>query len=168
MQRICIISDTHGKLDPRVEQLFVGASRILHAGDIGRAQPPIIDRLSAIAPVTAVTGNVDWNTALDIYPINTTIEVEGIRIMMQHIGDIPKRWQRQLPQPTPQIAICGHSHIALIEEYQGVLFINPGSASQPRGQLGEPTVVFLDIQDNGEFKAELIPLKMADFIKNAD
>lgn len=168
MQRICIVSDTHGKFDSRIEQLFVGAARILHAGDIGRAQPPIIERLSAIAPVTAVTGNVDWNTALDIYPINTTIELQGIRIMIQHIGDIPKRWHRQLPQPLPHVVICGHSHIALIEEYQGVLFINPGSASQPRGQISEPTVAFLDIQENGEFHAEIIPLKMAEFIKHVD
>ena len=55
--RIGVISDTHGYLDPAVIALFAGASHIIHAGDVGN--PAIIAALETIAPVTAVSGNVE-------------------------------------------------------------------------------------------------------------
>lgn len=163
MERVCVISDTHGAYDERIDKLFVGAARIIHAGDIGPATPAIIARLERIAPVTAVTGNIDWNTALDLYPRSATVTVGGVSIYVTHIGGKPKDFARALPQPAPNIAICGHSHISLVEEYWGTLYVNPGSAGQPRFGA-EPTVAFLDIED-GQAKAEIIPLVMADFIK---
>jgi putative phosphoesterase len=164
MQRICVISDTHGKYDERVDRLFVGASHIIHAGDIGPARPAIIERLELIAPVTAVTGNIDWNTPLDIYPLTATLEIAGVRIFVQHIGGKPAQFFRELPSPLPAVAICGHSHIALVERYKDVLFINPGSSGQPRFGA-EPSVAFLDIED-GQVKAEIVPLVMANWIKD--
>lgn len=167
MQRICVISDTHGAYDPRIDKLFAGATQIIHAGDIGPATPAIIGRLELIAPVTAVTGNIDWNTALDIYPRSATVTLGGVTIYVTHIGGKPRDFARALPgapgAPGPTVAICGHSHVALVEEYWGTLYVNPGSAGQPRFGA-EPTVAFLDIED-GAVKAEIIPLVMADFIK---
>ncbi len=160
MLRVGVLSDTHGHYDERIEQLFMGASHIVHAGDIGKAVPAIIGRLELIAPVTAVTGNIDWNTPLDaLYPLNTTLTVGGARIFVQHIGDLPTRFFPQLPRPLPQVAICGHSHIPLVQTYNGVLFINPGSTSRPR-HAQEPTVAFLDIDDSGAAHAEIVPLVM--------
>jgi predicted phosphodiesterase len=49
-----INSDTHGLLRPRRCWRW-GADLILHAGNIG--PPGILERLRAIAPVTAVRGN---------------------------------------------------------------------------------------------------------------
>src|SRR3954462_2746236 len=59
-QLIGVISDTHGKLDERVFDLFAGASRIIHAGDIGDEE--LIWKLESIAPVIAVRGNNDAQT----------------------------------------------------------------------------------------------------------
>lgn len=158
MLRVCVVSDTHGAYDERIEQLCVGATLIIHAGDIGRAFPPIIDRLEALAPVLAVTGNVDWNTSLDIYPIEATTTVGGVRIYVRHIGGPPRKYLTMLPKQLPQVAICGHSHVPLVEEHAGVLFVNPGSVAQPRGG-NEPTLAFLDIE-KGRAKAEIVPLVM--------
>ena len=55
--RIGVISDTHGLFDERITELFAGVDHILHAGDVGRYA--VLDELRAIAPVTAVMGNVD-------------------------------------------------------------------------------------------------------------
>ena len=55
--RIGVISDTHGYLDPAVVKLFGGVTHIIHAGDVGDAA--ILATLEAIAPVTAVSGNVE-------------------------------------------------------------------------------------------------------------
>ena len=57
MTRLGVISDTHGRLDAAVHEIFAGVERIVHAGDVGAAG--VLVELSTIAPVTAVRGNVD-------------------------------------------------------------------------------------------------------------
>src|SRR5215210_604076 len=57
---IGVISDTHGKLDEQVLDLFAGVSHIIHAGDIGDEE--LIWKLENIAPVIAVRGNNDPDT----------------------------------------------------------------------------------------------------------
>ena len=52
-----VISDTHGLLRPEALEALRGAQHIIHAGDIGK--PELLDQLRALAPLTAVRGNVD-------------------------------------------------------------------------------------------------------------
>jgi Domain of unknown function (DUF3387)/Calcineurin-like phosphoesterase superfamily domain len=79
---IGVISDTHGRLDPAVEELFAGVERIFHAGDVGAEA--ILARLRAIAPLTAVRGNCDdapWGLAL---PCVASEVLEGVRVVVVH------------------------------------------------------------------------------------
>ena len=55
--RVGLIADTHGLLRPEVAAAFEAVDHIVHAGDVG--SPEVLEGLSAIAPVTAVWGNVD-------------------------------------------------------------------------------------------------------------
>ncbi len=56
--RVGLVSDTHGKLDPRVLDAFEGVDSIIHAGDIGGLSA--MWQLEAITcDVTAVLGNTD-------------------------------------------------------------------------------------------------------------
>ena len=57
MQRIGLISDTHGLLRPEAIAFLRGSDYIVHAGDIGDAA--VLVELGAVAPVTAVRGNND-------------------------------------------------------------------------------------------------------------
>lgn len=152
---IGVISDTHGVFHPAIGQHFAGVELILHAGDIGKGE--IITQLQAIAPVLAVTGNVDWGGMLDRqHPRTQRIEREGCVIYMEHIGGKPNEMQGRLPAPRPDVYICGHSHVPLIEEVGGVLFLNPGSAGAPRFGR-KPSLARLQVQD-GKARAELIML----------
>ncbi len=152
---IGVISDTHGTFHPLIPQHFAGVELILHAGDIGKLE--IITQLEAIAPVLAVTGNVDWGGPLDRqHPRTQRIEREGCAIYMEHIGGKPNDMQRRLPTPRPNVYICGHSHVPLVEERGGVLFLNPGSAGAPRFGR-KPSLARLAICD-GRPNAELISL----------
>jgi hypothetical protein len=54
---IGVISDTHGLLRPEALGALRDSEHIIHAGDIG--DPEILKKLTEIAPVTAVRGNVD-------------------------------------------------------------------------------------------------------------
>ena len=150
--QIGVISDTHGRLPEAALALLQGVQEIIHAGDIGRQE--IIKRLETVAPVTAVTGNVDWGGPLDlIYPKVLSFTVADCRIFVKHIGDKPARWSQHLPEPRPDVAICGHSHIPLLEEYENVLYLNPGSAGQSRFGRGH-SLAILTIEA-GRPRAEL-------------
>jgi putative phosphoesterase len=152
---IGVISDTHNVFHHAIPQHFAGVQQILHAGDIGNVA--VMTQLEQIAPVIAVTGNIDWGRPLDQqYPRIQRLDVEGCAIYMTHIGDLPDVMIKRLPEPRPQVYICGHSHIPIIEQKEDVLFLNPGSAGPPR--FGRrPSIALLTIE-NGVASAELILL----------
>ena len=141
--RVGVISDTHGFFDPRVLTHFAGVDRIIHAGDIGTEA--VLPRLADIAPVVAVTGNVDWGGPLDrAYRRVECLELAGTAIYITHIGAKPAALAARLPDPPPRIYIYGHSHIPALEERGGVMFLNPGAAGKPRFGR-QPSVALLDL-----------------------
>jgi uncharacterized protein len=154
--RIGVISDTHGVFHRSIPEHFAGVDQILHAGDIGKAE--IIQRLAMIAPVLAVTGNVDWGGPLDRqHPRVQRLELAGCAIYMTHIGGTPNELQGRLPTPRPDVYICGHSHLPLLQRQNEVLFLNPGSAG-PRRFGRAPSLAILTIAD-GRAEAKLIMLE---------
>lgn len=144
MIRIGVISDTHGTLHTGVVSHFAGVDEIIHAGDIGNQH--IIEQLETVAPVKAITGNVDWGGRLDrMYPKILSRETEGFHIFVKHIGGMPAEWYPRLPEPQPDVAICGHTHRPLRERHNDVLFLNPGAAGRPRfGRAGSIAILTVD------------------------
>lgn len=149
--RIGIISDTHGLLRPEAVAALQGCDVILHAGDIGK--PHILDELHRIAPVTAVRGNVDTGPWAATLPERVRVEAGGLRILMLH--DLKQLDRGALASGT-DVVISGHSHVPRVEERQGVLFVNPGSAGPRRFRLpvslafiekrgGKPVVALVDL-----------------------
>jgi putative phosphoesterase len=142
MTTVGIISDTHGLLREEAVAALAGVDLILHAGDIG--PPEIIERLSEIAPVHAVLGNVDKG---DWLPTVRTIDIESVRVMLLH--DIsPFRRTDGV-----RVVVFGHSHKPLVEERNGVLFVNPGSAGPRRFNL--PVTVARMHVDGSQVSAEV-------------
>jgi uncharacterized protein len=125
-----VISDTHGLLRPEAVQALTGSSLILHAGDIGK--PEVLEALEAIAPTIAVRGNNDTGAWAKQIPEHATVQVEDIRIHMLHIGN---ELALDLKEAGVQVVISGHSHKPLIQEHNGILFLNPGSAGPRRFKL---------------------------------
>jgi putative phosphoesterase len=125
-----VISDTHGLLRPEAVEALHGSDRILHAGDVGA--PDILEALAKIAPVTAVRGNVDtasWACAL---PETEAVEAGGLLIYILHdLGQLDLK-----PEAAGfRVIVYGHSHHPKIEEKNGVLYFNPGSAGPRRFSL---------------------------------
>jgi len=148
-----VISDTHGLLRPEAIRALRGSHRILHAGDIGA--PEILDALAQIAPVTAVRGNVDiepWALSL---PETEVVETGGMSIYMLHdLGRLDLK-----PQAAGiRVVVYGHSHQPKIEEQNGVLYFNPGSAGPRRFKL--PVTVGKLIIKAGKVRAELLELEV--------
>lgn len=152
---IGVVSDTHGYLDPRALPLLRGVDRILHAGDVGTQD--ILNALTAIAPTEAVRGNTDAGTPLArTLPARISVELEGVRVFMTHIGGTPAHLMNALPDPHPQVYIFGHTHLCLHEKRDGVLFLNPGACGRPRFG-GGLSVALLELR-NGKATAKVVPL----------
>ena len=117
----------------------------------------MIHELSKIAPVTAVCGNVDISGNVALLPTEVREEIEGVSIYMTHIGGKPHPWYPKLATPKPQVAICGHSHIPLLEQYQQTLFLNPGAAGiHPR--FNTPLSAALLTVADGQVSVEMVTL----------
>ncbi|HEU4686678.1 MAG TPA: metallophosphoesterase family protein [Nitrospira sp.] len=134
--RIGVIADTHGLFDPAIYRHFRGVDRIIHAGDIGHRS--VIARLARIAPVIAVSGNVDDRKVTRCGP-ETVVELAGTRVAVRHIiyerGKIRKDAAAFLARVRADICIFGHTHQPKIARVGDVLLLNPGSAGPKRFSL---------------------------------
>jgi putative phosphoesterase len=148
--RIGVISDTHGLLRPEALTALAGVEHILHAGDVGQIE--ILASLRAIAPVTAIRGNIDRSGACAELPETEMIELGGRVFYLVHaIEDL---------DISPRAAgvhavVYGHSHRPSVEQRGDVLYLNPGSAGPRRFQL--PITLALVTLSNG-IEATIAPL----------
>jgi uncharacterized protein len=156
--RLGIISDTHGLLRPEVFEVFKQVDHILHAGDVG--EPAILVELEAIAPLTAVYGNVDGPELRARLPQVAEVELDGFAIVVTH-GD-------QFGHPTPEklhaafpraeIIVYGHTHKPLLELVdRTVTVMNPGGAGQPRFGI-KPSVGIMELEAGIPPRGRLVAL----------
>jgi uncharacterized protein len=144
-----VISDTHGLLRPEAVAPLRGSDYIIHAGDVGDAE--ILKQLNAIAPLTAVRGNVDREPWARKLPETQVLEAGGISIYILHsVAELDLK-----PEAAGFAAIVsGHSHIPKQEVRNGVLYFNPGSAGPRRFKL--PVSVGRMVIQGGRIRGEII------------
>jgi putative phosphoesterase len=125
-----VISDTHGLVRPEALRALAGVERIVHAGDIGT--PEVLEVLERVAPVTAVRGNNDRGAWAKAIPETDVLELGGVSLYLLHdLHELDLE-----PRAAGFAAvISGHSHQPKLEERDGVLYLNPGSAGPRRFKL---------------------------------
>jgi len=152
MTTIGILSDNHGDWPPHIAESLFGVDAIIHAGDIGPYN--LVLDMEAIAPTTAVLGNTDGDMPINETAVTT---LGGKKFLVQHIVD-PHQLQAPLRERLncvdPDVVVFGHTHMPFCETLGGVLFLNPGSVTQPRGDY-RPSMVRLTI-DDGTITAKFI------------
>ena len=133
---IGVISDTHGHLPAGVQKVFEKVDLIIHAGDIGDEK--VLKELSQIAPLVAVSGNMDFGKWANKLPKSESIEIGPIVVYVLHIASgldvVPGNSDFK-------VIITGHTHRPDVYERNGITFLNPGSASYPK--FGHPASVAL-------------------------
>jgi len=134
---IGLVADTHGLADPRLADLFAGCALLLHAGDV--TGPPVLEALSAIAPVRTVRGNNDLGPFGEALPLVAREELEGLSALLLHElwapGRLSPAARTAFRRHRPDLVIFGHSHRPSAELVEGVLYVNPGSAGPRRFHL---------------------------------
>lgn len=159
--RIGLLSDTHGWLDGRLKEHFANCDEIWHAGDIGDVS--VSDELARWKPLRAVWGNVDGTALRGHFAEDLRFTVEGVRVWMTHIGGRPPRYDRrvlhELRRDPPDLFICGHSHICLVQFDPAVkcLYMNPGAAGR-HGWHQMRTALRFELKDGRPQHLEVIEL----------
>lgn len=134
MKKIGLLSDTHNVWDDKYEQYFAECDEIWHAGDIGSLE--LANRFEALKPFRSVHGNIDDFSTRKVYPEILRFTLEGVDILMTHIGGYPGKYdpkiRRQLYAKPPKLFVCGHSHIlkVMYDKKLECLHINPGAAGK--------------------------------------
>lgn len=160
IMQVGVISDTHDFLNPRLFDVFHGVKHILHAGDI--TSMDMIIELSAIAPVIAVYGNMDPHDIRMRYPEDQRVLLDGNDIFMTHNGGMllrnPAMFNTRVGPKRPDVFIWGHTHRAEARFIDGMLSLNPGSASRPMFDLSA-SVALLTLDPKKPPHAEIITIE---------
>ena len=159
--RIGLLSDTH--VPEAVKELpmaelraaFGGVDLIMHGGDIYSRS--VLDDLATIAPVIAAQGDDDYGSALRDERVKEKhiLDIEGHKIWLIH--ERPKYFTPPPPPhrraydlkgiDLPEIVVFGHLHKTVVESYEGLLFVSPGSPTFLHYRQGLGTVGILNITD---------------------
>ena len=154
MKRIGLLSDTHSCIDARYAEYFADCDEIWHAGDVGDMS--VIVALEQIAPLRAVSGNIDHGEVKRHCREVVVFETEGVKVLMTHIGGYPGKYspgmKRLLKEQGVRLFISGHSHIlkVIYDPELQLLHINPGAAGK-QGWQQKRTLVRFTI-DAGDIK----------------
>ncbi len=146
--KIVIFADSHG----RILQVYDAIERenadlLIHLGDYAQD----VQELQRVYPQLSfvqVRGNNDFNNEI---PLQQTLVLEGLSLYLTHghqervsgasLGNLVREAKRE----HCQIAMYGHTHRMRLEMQEGILVLNPGSISLPRG--GKASYAVLQIQD---------------------
>ena len=94
----------------------------------------VADKIAAFKPLKAVYGNIDGGVMRRMFTEFNLFEVEGVKVLMTHIGGYPRHYTPKALQhihvSQPKIFVAGHSHIlkVIYDPIYNLLLINPGAA----------------------------------------
>ena len=134
--KIGVISDTHiprraTEIPPEVLERFrkEKVDLILHAGDL--VDIKVIDKLRDIAKTIAVYGNMDAGLAKSFLHDKEIIQAGKFKIGLTHGGGPPFQIIDTVKAQFSGVdaIVFGHTHFPINEVRDGILFFNPGSAT---------------------------------------
>ena len=152
--KIGVISDTH--IPDRSEHIpkiildaFKQVDMIIHAGDL--VNLGVIDELKNIcAKVVVVAGNMDQEAIRKKYPVKQVLKILGARVGLMHGSGAPTNLLEILKEAFKEdncdLIIFGHSHKPMNEKIGGVLFFNPGSATDSSCEYNSYGII--ELQEN--------------------
>ncbi|NEX21344.1 metallophosphoesterase family protein [Thiorhodococcus mannitoliphagus] len=168
--RIALLSDTHGAIDSRVQEVVAGCDLAVHGGDIGRAS--ILAELQPrLGRVLAVFGNNDvarkWpeqdRQLLVHLPEWIEQPLPGGKLAVIHGHQVPARDRHRLLRarfPEVRAIVYGHSH-RLVEDLQPAPWVlNPGAAGRARTHGGPSCLVLVATAGDWHLETYRFPLTL--------
>ena len=151
IKTVGVISDTHVPkramcIPKRVFEIFEGVDYIIHAGDL--VEFAVVNELQQIAPVLAVRGNSDSIEVAGALPKLNSLKIFDWKIGVihdQNILDGLDTMSEIAKGNGFDVFVYGHTHVANVKWEGKILYINPGSPTDPAGILNKPSVWLLKI-----------------------
>lgn len=149
--RIGVFSDTHGDLSPlfSLKERLAPLDAVFHCGDFAEEARDIGAFFHC--PYYAVKGNCDYYCD---EPLEKLVTLGGKTFLLVHghtcTGELSLVHKGQMAHA--DAVLFGHSHIPYESWHEGILLLNPGSLSRPRG-LSKAGCVVLTIEQ-GEIRIE--------------
>lgn len=159
--RILVVSDSHRGFDALkriIDKNKNDCNMLIHLGD-GENE---FEKCRALYPdlgMVYVAGNCDYGNHEDSHIVITPC---GVKIFCCHGHRYGVRQGVELLAGTARkngcsAALYGHTHLFRSEFVSGVLVMNPGSPTEPRGG-NKPTYGILTVEGDGVLKPEIIEL----------
>ncbi len=150
---IGILSDTHlSRVDEefkiQTDRAFSSCDAIIHAGDLTSSS---ILEVFGSRKVYAVHGNMCGYATRTVLPDSLNFNIDGYRFGLYHGDGIGYDMETGLISRfgDADCIIFGHTHQPLVQRFDSVLLINPGTF-RSTGRFGSPgTYALLTIDDRG-------------------
>ncbi len=151
--KILVLSDTHmilKNLDTVLDYENGNFDKIIHLGDCV-SDVNHIKNLCPDKEIFSVCGNCDFTSSEKEYDI---LDINGVKIYIchGHKHDVKFDYLDIIEfSKSLNVNIClfGHTHYPELFYKEGILFLNPGSLSLPRG-IRVASYGFIEILENGE------------------
>ena len=153
-----VFSDSHGKLNNLLAVLEKHSDyeAIFPLGDVESDEK----RLRSITPypVYMVRGNCDYYSgcqeklAIDWYGKHIVM-CHGHRYLGYGGGIDSLRYLGE--QEKADVVMFGHTHVPLLEELDGRIYLNPGSISKPRQKNKIPTYTIMHMDESGNLSFQM-------------
>lgn len=158
LKKIGVVSDTHGDISGAVIAMkkILPLDFIIHLGDYVEDGQLIEEKVGV--PVIGIKGNCDFQSTL---PEDRLLEIGDKKIFLTHGHRYDVKWNYHKLfykglELEADVVLFGHTHVATRFIEEGMLLMNPGSISKPRGRE-EKTFALLEV--GIEIKAEIMLLK---------
>lgn len=153
--RVACLAGLDGSFSRRLLDILSVVERIIVAGGAGA---DVLQRLDALAPVTAVVGTKDYCALGHRLPETAEVELAGARVLVtQMVGSAPDflpPLRRRLAVAPPDVVVHGESGKPGVGWHLGTLLLCPGTAQS--GRAGWPaTCGVLEIEGPGRITAHI-------------
>lgn len=163
LTRIGVVSDTHvpdrqKAIPEAILQGLRGVDLIIHAGDL--TSLAVLDVLGRIAPVRAVSGNMDPAEVRERLEKTAVIQVAGRTIGVMHGQGSPGDTEALARQSFPEadVVVFGHTHRSFLEYRGHALIFNPGPAVRSLWWKASYGILYIEDEPGVPVKAEIHPI----------
>lgn len=150
-----VVSDTHGNVMGmrRLAEVLKarGVSTLLHVGDDYRDLETMAQTGLKVIGVPGVYCREYGDARI---PNRLVVELNRVKLLLTHTEGRHKHDGPGDPDPAAmarevQIVLFGHTHAPVLEERQGVLWLNPGHLRDRHDRGHPPTFALLEISPTG-------------------
>jgi len=147
---VCILSDSHGYLQPAIADTVRQCDYAIHAGDIFNKE--VLAQLKPKKELVAVAGNNDFPAVWDAedadivsaLPKTARLELPGGLIMVEHghrLGNHPDHDQLRWDHAEARMVVYGHTHHRAFDQTAQPWVVNPGASGRVRTHGGPSCMV---------------------------